>query len=72
MNACGQDCQISMLLTAALMLNDIKDELAGTVVSAFQPAEEIGKSACSVIVECWRDGVDAAVRMHVWCDSPSG
>ena len=49
MHACGHDCHISMLLTAALMLNEIKDELAGTVVCAFQPAEEIGKGACAMI-----------------------
>lgn len=72
MHACGHDCHISMLLTAALMLNDIKDELAGTVVCAFQPAEEIGKGACSMIEEGALDGVDAAFGMHVWSDIPSG
>ena len=41
MHACGHDCHISMLLTAAHILNDMKDELSGTVKLAFQPAEEL-------------------------------
>lgn len=42
MHACGHDCHISMLLTAAMMINEIKDQLKGTIVFAFQPAEELG------------------------------
>ena len=49
MHACGHDCHISMLLTAAAMLNDIKDELHGTVLFAFQPAEEVATGAKSMI-----------------------
>lgn len=41
MHACGHDCHISMLLTAVHMIHDIQDQLKGTVVFAFQPAEEI-------------------------------
>ena len=72
MHACGHDCHISMLLTAALMLNEIKDELCGTVVCAFQPAEEIGKGASAMIEEGALEGVDVAFGMHVWSDIPSG
>ena len=39
MHACGHDCHISMLLTAVHMIHDIQDQLKGTVVFAFQPAE---------------------------------
>ena len=42
MHACGHDCHISMLLTAARILNDMRDEFVGTVKLAFQPAEETG------------------------------
>lgn len=72
MHACGHDCHISMLLTAAIMLNEIKEELAGTVVCAFQPAEEIGRGARAMIEEGALQGVDAAFGMHVWSEIPSG
>ena len=49
MHACGHDCHISMLLTAAHILNDMKDELCGTVKLAFQPAEEVAMGAKSMI-----------------------
>ncbi len=72
MHACGHDCHISMLLTAAAMLNEIKDELHGTVVLAFQPAEEVATGAKSMIEQGCLDGVDAAFGMHVWSDFEGG
>ena len=72
MHACGHDCHISMLLTAVHMVNDIKDQLKGTVVFAFQPAEEIGRGADSMIKEGALEGVDACFGMHVWSDFPAG
>ena len=32
MHACGHDCHISMLLTAAMIVNEIRDRLKGTIV----------------------------------------
>ena len=72
MHACGHDCHISILLTVAAMLNEIKDELCGTVVLAFQPAEEIAQGALSMMQDGVLDGVDACFGMHVWSDIPSG
>lgn len=72
MHACGHDCHISMLLIAVAMVNDIKDRLAGDVVFAFQPAEEIGRGALMMIEDGCLDGVDAAYGMHVWSDFPAG
>ena len=72
MHACGHDCHISMLLTAARILNDMRDEFVGTVKLAFQPAEETGQGAPAMIAEGALEGVDACFGMHVWSDVPSG
>ena len=72
MHACGHDCHISMLLTAARILNDMRDEFVGTVKLAFQPAEETGQGAPAMIAEGALEGVDACFGMHVWTDVPSG
>ena len=72
MHACGHDCHISMMLTAAKILNDHKDELCGTVKLAFQPAEEVAMGAKSMVENGAMDGVDGCFAIHVWSDVESG
>ena len=72
MHACGHDCHTSSLLTAAHILNDIKDELHGTVKLAFQPAEETAQGAKDMIAAGALEGVDGVYGMHVWSGVPVG
>lgn len=72
MHACGHDCHTASLLTAAHILNDIKDELHGTVKLAFQPAEETAQGAKDMIAGGALEGVDGVYGMHVWSGVPVG
>ena len=72
MHACGHDCHTSSLLTAAHILNDLRDELHGTVKLAFQPAEETAQGAKDMIAAGAMEGVDGVYGMHVWTGVPVG
>ena len=72
MHACGHDCHTATLLTVARILHDHKDQLCGTVKLAFQPAEEVGTGAPSMIANGALDGVDSAFAVHIMSMIPSG
>lgn len=73
MHACGHDGHTAMLLGAARMFNDIKDEINGTIKLIFQPAEEIAGGAKKMIEESdFMDSVDSVFGIHLWVDVPVG
>ena len=80
MHACGHDTHMAMLLATAKVLTGMKDQLPGTVVFIFQPAEENvppeeRPAGALLMVE---EGVlsdpkaDAIFGLHVFANLPSG
>lgn len=78
-HACGHDTHTAMLLGAAQVLSGMRDQLAGTVVFLFQPAEEQGPgpipSGANAMVKegvLQNPKVDVVMGQHINAGSPSG
>lgn len=72
MHACGHDCHMAMLMGAARILNDMRNQLRGEVRLIFQPAEEISIGARDMIAAGALEGVDAIFGQHVWSEVDAG
>ncbi|MFG6146980.1 M20 metallopeptidase family protein [Halobacillus sp. B23F22_1] len=76
MHACGHDAHTAMLLGAGYALEKVKDEINGTVLLVFQPAEENSPHGGSK--QMMEDGVfntftpDVIYGQHVWPGLPVG
>ena len=75
MHACGHDAHTASLLTTARMLNEIRDELPGTIKLLFQPAEERSPGGAKAMIS---DGaldspaVQSVFGQHVNTEIPIG
>jgi len=79
MHACGHDSHMAMVLGAASVLNAVKDELAGSVMLIFQPAEESAPAGEEGGAELMlkeglftRQKPEAVFGLHVGINQPGG
>ncbi|WP_026896050.1 M20 metallopeptidase family protein [Clostridiisalibacter paucivorans] len=74
MHACGHDGHTAGLLGAAMILNELKDEIHGNIKLVFQPAEEDSGGAKPMIDEGILENpkVDVAFGCHLWGDIKEG
>jgi amidohydrolase len=74
MHACGHDGHVAILLGAAALIADRRDEIAGTIALVFQPAEESLGGAKAMIEDglIERFGIERAYGLHLNSKYPTG
>lgn len=72
MHACGHDAHTAMVLGAATVLSELRNELEGNVVFLFQPAEEGPGGAAPMMREGALEGVDFILGQHMAPVLPAG
>lgn len=71
MHACGHDGHTAVLAVLALILNDLRDQIKGSIKFVFQPSEEVNPGGALGMIEegiLSNPKVDAAIAFHLWND----
>ncbi len=74
MHACGHDGHMAIMIGVVKALASLRDQFSGVVKVIFQPAEEKGNGALSMIEEGILENppVDFALALHLWNELPLG
>ncbi|MBT3320730.1 MAG: amidohydrolase [Anaerolineae bacterium] len=80
MHACGHDGHVAIGLTVAKILNEMREDIAGSIKFIFQPAEEgvVNENGMGGAEQMIADGilenpkVDYALALHLWNEKPLG
>lgn len=75
MHACGHDVHSACMLGAAFILNELKENLEGTVKIMFQPGEEVLPGGASLMIKegvLENPKVDKAFALHVFPSMETG
>jgi amidohydrolase len=74
MHACGHDGHIAVGMAVARILNEVREDLSGTVKFVFQPAEEGLGGAARMIEEGVLSNPEPAhtLALHLWNEMPVG
>ena len=72
MHACGHDLHTAIMLGSAKLLNQHRDEFAGTVHLLFQPGEEISEGARMMIEDGVMEGISMVYGLHMDPSAPAG
>lgn len=65
-HACGHDAHMAMLLTTLKVLNEVKDQLPGTVYGVFEEAEEVLGGSEQILEGLAKYPIDECFALHVY------